>query len=137
MSLKVYIDTNIFLNSILNRDNEISKKVLYFLKEKDFEIILNDISIINIHYYVEKDYDFEIAKKHIKLFLEEYTIISATTELLNKAVSSDFKDFEDGVQYFCAKEYGADLIITNDKKGFRNSDIETINSTKFYDKYVK
>ena len=128
---------NVFLNSILNRDKEISKKVLHFLKENNFDIILNDISIINVHYYVEKDYDFEIAKKHIKLFLEEYIIVSASLELLTKALDSDFKDFEDGVQYFCAKEYEADLIISNDKKGFKNSDIETIKSSDFYDKYIK
>ena len=30
MSIKIYIDTNIYLNSILNRDEKISQKVLSF-----------------------------------------------------------------------------------------------------------
>jgi len=54
MSLKVYIDTNIFLDSILDRDNGISKSILYFLKIRNIEVILNDVSVINIHYFAEK-----------------------------------------------------------------------------------
>jgi len=137
MSLKIYIDTNIFLNSILNRDNNISKKVLSFLDDRGFDIILNDISIINIHYYVQKDYNFDIAKQYIQTLLDEYTIISATDRILSLALNSNFKDFEDAVQYFCAKEYQSDLIITNDKKGFKNSEIETISANDFYFKYVE
>jgi len=137
MSLKIYIDTNIFLNSILNRDNNISKKVLSFLDDRGFDIILNDISIINIHYYVQKDYNFDIAKQYIQILLDEYTIISATDRILSLALNSNFKDFEDAVQYFCAKEYQSDLIITNDKKGFKNSEIETISANDFYFKYVE
>jgi len=137
MSLKIYIDTNIFLNAILNRDNNISKKVLSFLDDRGFDIILNDISIINIHYYVQKDYNFDIAKQYIQTLLDEYTIISATDRLLSLALNSNFKDFEDAVQYFCAKEYQSDLIITNDKKGFKNSEIETISANDFYFKYVE
>ena len=45
MNAKIYIDTNIFLDSILNRDNGIAKSVLFFLSDKNFEIVLNDISI--------------------------------------------------------------------------------------------
>lgn len=138
MSLKVYVDTNIFLDAILNRDNNISKEVLFFLEEKNFEIILNNISIINIHYFASKDKNMNNAmvKKHINLFLEEYTIFSAEAEILQTALNSNFDDFEDGVQYFCAKSIGADFIITNDKKGFLNSDLDIITSKDFYAEYI-
>lgn len=138
MSLKVYVDTNIFLDAILNRDDNISKEVLFFLEEKNFEIILNNISIINIHYFASKDKKMtsEIVKKHINLFLEEYTIFSAETEILQTALNSNFDDFEDGVQYFCAKSIGADFIITNDKKGFLNSTLDVITSKDFYTEYI-
>jgi len=139
MSLKVYVDTNVFLDSILNRDNGVAREILYFLEDKKFEIILNDVSIINIHYFSSKDKGLtpQNIKKYIGLFLEEYTIISANVELLKNALYSNFSDFEDGVQYFCAKEIGADLIISKDKKGFKESDIEKINPLDFYNAYIK
>ena len=138
MSLKIYVDTNIFLNAILNRDNNISKDVLCFLKDKNFDIILNNISIINIHYFASKDKDLtkDMVKEQINIFLEEYIICSADTKILQTALNSNFDDFKDGVQYFCAKDIEADLIITNDKKGFLNSEIDVITSKDFYDEYV-
>ena len=138
MSLRIYVDTNIFLNAILNRDNNISKDVLCFLKDKNFDIILNNISIINIHYFASKDKDLtkDMVKEQINIFLEEYIICSADTKILQTALNSNFDDFEDGVQYFCARDIGADLIITNDKKGFLNSEIDVITSKDFYYEYV-
>ena len=138
MSLKVYVDTNIFLDAILNRDNNVSKEVLFFLEEKNFEIILNNISIINIHYFASKDKNMNniMVKKHINLFLDEYTIFSAEREILQTALNSNFDDFEDGIQYFCAKSIGADFITTNDKKGFLDSTLDVITSKDFYNEYI-
>ena len=139
MSLKVYIDTNVFLDSILNRDNGVAREVLYFLEDKNFEIILNDVSIINIHYFSSKDKKLtpKTVKKYIGLFLEEYTIVPVNVKLLKNALYSNFSDFEDAVQYFCAKKVGADLIISKDKKGFIESDIEKIDPLDFYYEYIK
>ncbi len=41
------------------------------------------------------------------------------------------------MQYFCAKEVESDLIITNNKKDFIESDIEIITANEFYDEYIK
>ncbi len=46
----IYIDTNVFLDSILNRDDGISSQVLIYLAKTNALIYLNDLSIINIHY---------------------------------------------------------------------------------------
>ncbi len=39
--------------------------------------------------------------------------------------STNYKDYEDAMQYVCAKKIGADLIVTNDKSfcesGYRDS----------------
>ncbi len=41
MSLKIYIDTNVFLDSILNRDDGVSNKVLTFLSKTNAKLYLN------------------------------------------------------------------------------------------------
>ncbi|MDQ7046476.1 MAG: PIN domain-containing protein [Sulfurovum sp.] len=45
------------------------------------------------------------------------------TLLLCEDEKSPFKDYEDALQYICAKKVKADLIVTNDK-GFVSLDIE-------------
>ena len=137
MSLKVYIDTNVYLNSIQNRDKGVSKKVLEFLVQKDVRLYINDLSIINIHYIAQKNRTKEEITKIIKTILKKQEIVSIDKYIIENSLDSEFKDFEDGVQYFCAKEIDADLIITSNKKDFKCSQIMVLTPFEFYNKYIK
>ena len=61
---------------------------------------------------------------------------STEGKIIEDANNSKFKDFEDGVQYFCAKEIKADLIISNNKKDFWESDIFVLKADEFYALYI-
>ncbi|MBQ8956989.1 MAG: hypothetical protein IJ057_00585 [Bacteroidales bacterium] len=39
------------------------------------------------------------------------------------AMSFEFTDFEDAMQYFSEKKWGADMIITRNKKDFQKSQL--------------
>ncbi len=136
MSLKIFIDTNIFLDSYLERDEGSSRAVFEFLEMSDTKIYLNDISIINIAYIVRKKFSKNELKEKINLIINQYHIVPATQQIIFDANNSDFKDFEDGVQYFCAKEVEADLIITNNKKDFISSEIEVLTAIEFALLYI-
>ena len=137
MSIKVYIDTNVYLNSIENRDNEVSKKVLAFLAEKNISLYLNDISIINIHYIAKKKRTREEITQILKVILKKQNIVSIDKDIIISSLDSEFKDFEDGVQYFCAKKIDADLIITSNKKDFTHSEIKVLTPLEFYSEYME
>lgn len=137
MSLKIFIDTNIFLDSYLGRDNGVSHRVFSFLEEKGFEIYLNDISIINIAYLIRKVFSKDEIREKINLITTHYHIVCASEKIIVNANNSDFKDFEDGVQYFCAKEVDADLILTNNKKDFQASGIDVMSAEEFYLLYLQ
>ena len=137
MSLKVYIDTNVYLNSIEGRDKEVSRNVLAFLAEKDIQLYLNDLSIINIHYIAKKKRTREEITQILKIILRKQEIVSIDKYIIENALDSEFKDFEDGVQYFSARRVNADLIITSNKKDFAYSEIEVLTPLVFYSEYVK
>jgi len=137
MSLKVYIDTNVYLNSIENRDEGISKKLLTFLAQKDVRLYLNDLSIINIHYIAKKNRTREEITQILRVILRKQEIVSIDKYIIEDSLNSEFKDFEDGVQYFCARRIDADLIITSNKKDFVHSEIEVLTPLEFYNSYMK
>ena len=62
--------------------------------------------------------------------------VCASGKIIKDANNSKFKDFEDGVQYFCAKEIEADLIISNNKKDFSESDIFVLKADEFVALYM-
>ena len=137
MSIKIYIDTNIYLNSILNRDKGISKEVLSFLAGVDVELYLNDISIVNIHYIIRKSLDREDVIDELRTIQKENNLVSVDEEIIESALDSKFKDFEDAIQYFCAKKIDAELIITDNIKDFKLSNIRVISAKDFFEEYIK
>lgn len=135
--IKIYIYTNVFINAIENRDNNISKKVLIFLENiKDINIYLNDLSIINIHYIGRKSTEKSELNKTLKTIINSYNLISIDKNIIEDALNSNFKDFKDGIQYFCAKKVETDIIITSNTKDFKSSSIKILSPKEFYDKFI-
>ena len=135
--IKIFIDTNVFLNAILNRDNEISKNILNFLIEKDIQLYISDITISNIAYILRKSFSLSEIKNILTEIETEFNIIGANNLIIRNSLQSKFQDIEDSIQYFCAKSINCDLIITNNIKDFKHSNIEIINSLSFFNKYLK
>lgn len=134
--MKIFIDTNVFLDAILNRDKGLSKKLIKHLEKQNIEISLSDISVINIAYIIRKDFSKDEIKEIVNALLKKHIIVCASGEIIKYANNSKFKDFEDGVQYFCAKEIEADLIISKNKKDFPESDIFVLKADEFCGLYM-
>jgi len=60
--------------------------------------------------------------------LNEWTdIIDVSKDIINKSLKSDFKDFEDAIQYNCAKSLNKiDFIVTRDTKDFKTSSLPAL-----------
>lgn len=136
MNLKIYIDTNIYINSILNRDDGISQDLLIFLDNADVQLYLNDISVINIHYIISKYLDRNDIKNELKTIREKHYLVSVDNDIIDDAFDSGFKDFEDGVQYFCAKRVDVDVIITDNIKDFKLSEIKVMTAKEFHSEFI-
>lgn len=57
------------------------------------------------------------------------TVVDRTT--IDEALHSEFTDFEDAMQYFSARRFGADVIITRNKSDFENSQIPCLEPVEF------
>ncbi|HBG40814.1 MAG TPA: twitching motility protein PilT [Porphyromonadaceae bacterium] len=56
-----------------------------------------------------------------KLFFDTNIVIDFLNEVVDKAINSNFKDFEDALQYYSAIASGCDLIITRNEKDFKDA----------------
>jgi len=52
-------------------------------------------------------------------------------KLVSALENEDFTDFEDCLQYECAKEFNADYIITRNPSDFNKSSVPTIKPSNF------
>ncbi len=130
--MKVYfLDTNIILDFLGNR-KPFGKFALQIFNQgriKQWELWTSDNSVITTYYILEKEVGRDAAKEKIGRLLQYIDVQPIHKEDLSAAISSKFKDFEDGTQYFCALRQGkVDAIITRNKKDFKASQIPVLGS---------
>ena len=58
-------------------------------------------------------------------------MLPVDNKTIELALSSDFKDFEDGIQYFCAIESKCSAILTRNIIGYKHSQIPVMTAESF------
>lgn len=119
----LFLDTNIIIDMLANRQPfSIAAARLFDLAEKGkVKLFISALSYANIYYIVKKTCTH---KEMITLLqdLENLTdTLDVTKMVISKSLMSDFKDFEDAIQYHTAisnKEITA--IVTRDTKDYKN-----------------
>ena len=127
--MKVLVDTNVLLNRFLIRDSyyQSAREVIDLCAKKQIEGFIAANSVLNIFYIVRKEIPERKRRKLLLSLYEIMEIVSVDDLKLKDALEySAFSDFEDCIQYLCAKEVDADYIITRNIKDFAKSDIPVI-----------
>lgn len=124
MAHQLFFDTNVLLDLSLKRTEFIQEvEELFSLKDQgEIEIYVSTLTLADIAYIAERHglSPFEIVGK----YLEWVRVIDLKKDFFTKVLNSNFKDFEDGLQYFAATSIaGIDAIITRNLKDFRFSRI--------------
>ena len=127
------IDANVILNYLLQRDNELDGSNAIIEKCASLDcvgyIAFHTLSIL---WYVLRKKDEKIRREYLKTICEIFTVASASQDEILKAIeNSEFKDFKDCLQDKCAKDVGADYIITCNVKDYINSEVEAITPSEF------
>ena len=132
--MKIFVDTNIFLDLILQREHyDKSLLILNAIEKKLFSGVVLDISILNIDYIAKKQ--IKDIKDFLKLINKQFEVVGATNAMIEDALEIDNNDLEDNLQYIVAKHLDCELIITNDKR-FLVREVVILSSSEFVDKYL-
>ena len=80
-------------------------------------------TLTTVYYIVSKAMGPETAKEAIKKLLAIFEVAPVNRAVLEMALASDFRDFEDAVLYASACHTGVDAIVTRSEGDFSKSDI--------------
>lgn len=125
----LFLDTNILIDVIANRQPFANSAArLFDLAEKGkISLLISALSYSNIYYIIRKN---STHKELISLLtdLEALTqTLDVTREIISKSLSSEFKDFEDAIQYHTAlSNKKVFAIITRNVKDYRNSNLSVL-----------
>lgn len=131
---KVFVDTNIVIDLLARREPFFDEAATLFslADQKQFELSVSALTIANTSYTLLKKMDAQQTKstlRKLRLILKVLPLDDKIVDLtLNDTL---FSDFEDGIQYFTALEYGQEIIISRNFKDFKNSSLPTLSARQF------
>lgn len=132
--MKIFVDTNIFLDLVLKRENFHDALLVFNAVEKHlFSGMILDITVLNIDYIAKKQ--VKDIKEFIRLINTHFNVGGVSNEMILQALEIQNNHFEDTLQYLSAKNYDCDCIIANDKS-FYQCDIKTFSSSEFTKNYL-
>jgi len=133
--VKIFVDTNVFLDIVLRRgDYDDSLAIFKAVKNRVYEGIVADISLVNIA-YISRKVDVDI-RSYLSAIEQSFSVQGADNAIMQDALLLVNDDIEDNIQYFMALYTECDCIVSNDK-GFYRGDIEILGSVMFVDRYLK
>ena len=75
-----------------------------------------------------------LRKVYISLFFKLFSYLSSKAKIIDLSLASDFNDFEDAIQFYTALESNLHVIITRNKKDFKNNLIPVFSAKEFLKK---
>lgn len=131
--MNIFIDTNVLLDVLNNRMPYYadSSSVWTLIEKARFDGYISAINFNNIYYISRKVSKPSAIRKTLSLLRDIFKIVPLDEQIVAQAIDSEFKDFEDAIQYFSAVRANAECIISRNLSHYRKSDITVMTPSEF------
>jgi hypothetical protein len=101
----------------------IADNQLFSNSETLVKLCVSSLSFSNIDYVLLSQYSSTHSRQIIAKFKTLVQVLAVDSKTIDFAIASDFKDFEDAIQYACALEHNLTIIITRNLKDYKKASI--------------
>ncbi len=121
--MRVLLDTNVALDYLLRRPPFFAEARTIWLAARSgaFEPYVSGITPVNVFYVARKVHGAQIAARIVGLLARTVHVSPIDDAVIQAALVSPLRDFEDAVQVASAVAAGLDLIVTRDVNDFRGA----------------
>ncbi len=117
--MKVFLDTNILLDYVDNREKrEYAKRIIEEGRRGNIQLIASYLTFANMA-FILRHRSREEKYQLLRLARQGVLVTIPTVEQLDYTLSHEVKDFEDLLQYRSALDADCDVIITNNVADFK------------------
>jgi predicted nucleic acid-binding protein len=129
----LFIDTNIILDLLAQRMPFYTDaaKLFSLADRKKLKLSISALCLADAHYILLKQNpDLEV-RSILRKFKILVTVLPLDDKITDLALNSEFRDFEDAIQYYTAIENDQELIITRNQSDFRESKLPVMTAGEF------
>ena len=127
------VDTNVIIDMLLDREDADAACAVFDGAERgDYRLHICALSFTTMFYSLRKILSREDRINALTQLDEAMEIAAVDSKVIDMALKSGWKDFEDAVQNFSAvADPQISAIITRNTKDFKDSSLEVIDSIEF------
>ena len=125
----IFLDTNVVIDFLADRRPfSIDAAQLFDLAvEGKIKIYISAVSYNNIYYILHQSLTSNATIKLLDELASMTEIADVTNEVIRNSLKTDFKDYEDAIQYYCALNVPEiEFIVTRNTKDFKKSTIAVL-----------
>ena len=129
----ILVDTNIVLDLLAKREEFIVEaQQLFTLSDKnEIALYVSSLTFANTYYILSQKMKLNEARKILRKFKVLVEVLPMDDKIIDLSLESDFKDFEDAIQYHTAIENEINIIITRNLKDFKTSRIPVLTAKNY------
>ncbi len=133
MTENIFVDTDVIFDLLAKREPfyNYSAKLFTHADKQELTICVSSLCFGNLNYILSKQKSAIEARKILSRFKVLVKVLPVDDKVIELALNSDFKDFEDAIQYYCAIENGIKIIITRKLKDFKHARIPVLTAEEF------
>ena len=131
---KLLVDTNVVLDLLAKREPfyDSAAKLFSLADKKKVELSISSLTFANTGYVLTRLKAADRSREILRRFRVLVKVLSLDDKVIDLALNDlNFKDFEDGLQYYSALENGQDMIITRDLNDFKESRIPVMTPEEY------
>ncbi len=125
MNKKVFIDSDVILALLCKREPfyVFAAEIFTLGDTKQIELVTTSVVFANVFYILRKVLGIEKAKELLRKLRIIISVVSVDEKVVDLSLNSKFADFEDGLQYFTARENDIKIILTRNTKDYKEKDL--------------
>ena len=130
---KILVDTNIVLDLLAERKKFLDEaQELFTLSDKNqIKLFVSSLTFANTYYILSQKMKLNNVRKTLRKFKVLVEVLPMDDKIIDLSLDSDFKDFEDAIQYYTAIENEISIIITRNLKDFKTAKIPVITAKEY------
>jgi predicted nucleic acid-binding protein len=133
MGERLFLDTNVVIDLLGEREPHYrNAAILASLADKgQVQLVTSSLSFVTAEYMLCQNEAKQAVLDKLRKFKTLTEVATVDDPVIEKALHSGFRDFEDAVQYHSAMKSNCQVIITRNKKDFKLSEIPVLSPEEF------
>lgn len=130
---KLFVDTDVVMDLLSGREpfHTPAAKLFSLADKSKVDIFVSSLSFANLNYILSRQFTADIARKKLLAFKTLVTVLPVNDKIVELALSSEFSDFEDGMQYYTAIENNLNIILTRNLRDFKLAQIAVLTPEEY------